>query len=212
MADLPDPVHTAPAEMREIASSARSITVLRHYLRDAADEIESLRARLAQAEAQRDTAWLATSELHDLADRQEAALATARRDALNEAAEYFDTHHGDELAFHWDKDISAYLRMLARAALVVADTGEGLSKTSAKPLVVADTQPSIDKAKCCDLHGRNCEPPSELCCDQCTEAHHGIHGDPPNFDTVSSHHDGSVCSNPDLSGFGVADTPEQEQR
>lgn len=55
--------------------------------------------------------------------------------------------------------------------------------------------------RCCDLHNRNCEPPSELCCGECTEAHHGIHADPPNYDRVlSSHHDGSKCSNPDHYG------------
>lgn len=42
-------------------------------------------------------------------------------------------------------------------------------------------------AVCCDLHGRNCEPPSELCCERCTEAAHPLHAD------------GSICSNPDLS-------------
>lgn len=26
--------------------------------------------------------------------------------------------------------------------------------------------------RCCDLHGRNCEPPSELCCYLCTEERH----------------------------------------
>lgn len=44
---------------------------------------------------------------------------------------------------------------------------------------------------CCDLHGRNCEPPLELCCDLCTEATHPWHGD------------GLPCSNPDLSGGGT---------
>jgi hypothetical protein len=39
---------------------------------------------------------------------------------------------------------------------------------------------------CCDLHSRNCEPPSELCCEGCTEAAHPAHAD------------GSTCSNPDL--------------
>lgn len=42
-------------------------------------------------------------------------------------------------------------------------------------------------ALCCDLHGRNCEPPSELCCSACTESAHPQHAD------------GSACSNPDLS-------------
>lgn len=40
---------------------------------------------------------------------------------------------------------------------------------------------------CCDLHGRICEPPSELCCKSCTEAAH------------PGHADGSACSAPDLS-------------
>lgn len=40
---------------------------------------------------------------------------------------------------------------------------------------------------CCDLHGRNCEPPSELCCQHCTEASHPDHAD------------GSACWSPDLS-------------
>jgi len=44
---------------------------------------------------------------------------------------------------------------------------------------------------CCDLHGRNCEPPSELCCWDCTEATH------------PEHRDGSTCSHPDLSGFSL---------
>jgi len=40
---------------------------------------------------------------------------------------------------------------------------------------------------CCDLHNRNCEPPSELCCWECTEATH------------PDHRDGSACIAPDLS-------------
>ena len=43
-------------------------------------------------------------------------------------------------------------------------------------------------AVCCDLHGPKCEPPSELCCEECTERSHPRHSD------------GSACSNPDLSG------------
>lgn len=42
-------------------------------------------------------------------------------------------------------------------------------------------------ARCCDLHNRNCEPPSELCCWTCTEAAH------------PDHRDGSACIAPDLS-------------
>ncbi|HEU4543315.1 MAG TPA: hypothetical protein VFR23_19450 [Jiangellaceae bacterium] len=32
-----------------------------------------------------------------------------------------------------------------------------------------------DGPPCCDLHNRNCEPPSELCCWACTEANHPNH-------------------------------------
>lgn len=28
---------------------------------------------------------------------------------------------------------------------------------------------------CCDMHNRNCEPPSELCCWECTEIEHPRH-------------------------------------
>ena len=58
----------------------------------------------------------------------------------------------------------------------------------------ADAPAALDgwqPATCCDIHGRNCEPPSELCCDRCTEAAH---------DTFPIRHaDGSTCSAPDLS-------------
>ena len=47
---------------------------------------------------------------------------------------------------------------------------------------------------CCDLHGRNCEPPWELCCGGCTEDSHDAIG----FRT-GTHADGTRCSRPDLS-------------
>lgn len=37
---------------------------------------------------------------------------------------------------------------------------------------------------CCDLHNRNCEPPDELCCTDCTEANHPNH--PPGEPCVSA--------------------------
>lgn len=41
------------------------------------------------------------------------------------------------------------------------------------------------KTGCCDFHNHHCEPPSELCCDRCTEAAH---------DTFPIRHaDGSIC-------------------
>lgn len=53
----------------------------------------------------------------------------------------------------------------------------------------------MNVSPCCDLHGRTCEPPSELCCNRCAEAAHQL------GDAQTGYHmaDGSVCANPDLS-------------
>src|ERR1017187_6083482 len=54
---------------------------------------------------------------------------------------------------------------------------------------------------CCDLHGRNCEPPGELCCWECTEARHGGWRDVRGVSRYG-HPAGELCSNPDLSVDG----------
>jgi hypothetical protein len=41
------------------------------------------------------------------------------------------------------------------------------------------TSPWVERLTCCDLHGRNCEPPSELCCEYCGEAYHPKHAIQP---------------------------------
>lgn len=51
--------------------------------------------------------------------------------------------------------------------------------------------------QCCDLHGRNCEPPSELCCWECTEARHGGWTD-GHGKWRYGHPAGETCSNPVL--------------
>jgi hypothetical protein len=57
---------------------------------EAAEEITALRARVAEVEKERD-GWLSASvDLQNRAQRAEAALATARRDALEEAAKVCD--------------------------------------------------------------------------------------------------------------------------
>lgn len=50
---------------------------------------------------------------------------------------------------------------------------------------------------CCDLHNRNCEPPSELCCWRCTESQHPWHAD------------GSECA---LTGWFEPPTTLRERR
>jgi hypothetical protein len=57
---------------------------------------------------------------------------------------------------------------------------------------------------CCDLHGRNCEPPGELCCCACTEARHNDWTTPSGL-RRHGHPAGETCSNPDLSGSGTTD-------
>jgi hypothetical protein len=56
----------------------------------------------------------------------------------------------------------------------------------------------VNRERCCDSHGRNCEPPSELCCYSCPEAGHRM-GD----SLRGVHTDGSLCASPDLSGTSV---------
>lgn len=44
---------------------------------------------------------------------------------------------------------------------------------------------SVQAPPCCDSHNRNCEPPSELCCHDCTEKTHDMF--------PIRHADGSRC-------------------
>lgn len=55
---------------------------------------------------------------------------------------------------------------------------------------------------CCDLHGRNCEPPSELCCEHCTEARHAGWTDDRGVQRLG-HPAGELCASPDLSGTAM---------
>jgi hypothetical protein len=66
-------------------------------------------------------------------------------------------------------------------------------------LLADDWAEVIDEARCCDMHNRNCEPPSELCCENCTEARHAGWTD-ERGSLRHGHPRGEACSNPDLSG------------
>jgi hypothetical protein len=57
---------------------------------------------------------------------------------------------------------------------------------------------------CCDLHGRNCEPPGDLCCENCTEARHVGWEDSKGVMRYV-HPAGETCSNPDLSPNSLAE-------
>jgi hypothetical protein len=50
-------------------------------------------------------------------------------------------------------------------ALVWVATGDPCERVSA----------AVDAESCCDLHNTHCEPPGDLCCQQCTEAAHPHH-------------------------------------
>ena len=67
---------------------------------------------------------------------------------------------------------------------------------------MANAVRAVYAPRCCDSHGRLCEPPSDLCCGQCVEAGHRL------FDGIQGQHtDGSVCVNPMLSANVL---PERE--
>jgi len=50
---------------------------------------------------------------------------------------------------------------------------------------------------CCEFHGRNCEPPSELCCEECTETRHSGWTDQQGLKRHGHPH-GEVCASPIL--------------
>lgn len=43
------------------------------------------------------------------------------------------------------------------------------------PVVCDPAVGVIGDQRCCDLHGRHCEPPGDLCCGDCTEGQHPWH-------------------------------------
>ena len=70
-------------------------------------------------------------------------------------------------------------------------------------LLADDWAGVVDESRCCDMHGRNCEPPSELCCEECTEARHAGWTDPKGVQRFG-HPAGEACSNPDLSDMSAS--------
>lgn len=59
-----------------------------------------------------------------------------------------------------------------------------------------DVPPDDGLCHCGPMHNEHCEPPSELCCQNCSEVHHGFHNCEiaPQLSTgMNSHHDGSRC-------------------
>lgn len=65
-------------------------------------------------------------------------------------------------------------------------------------LLAEDWATVPDADRCCDMHNRNCEPPSELCCENCTEARHAGWTDERGTPR-HGHPRGEKCSAPDLS-------------
>ncbi len=55
--------------------------------------------------------------------------------------------------------------------------GTLLSWASALGLVVTFSLDGSEIGLCCSMHNEHCEPPSELCCGDCTEAAHPDHRD-----------------------------------
>lgn len=73
----------------------------------------------------------------------------------------------------------------------------------AQDAVLADDWVLVpDETACCDLHGRNCEPLGDLCCEECTEARHAGWVNEDGRQQYG-HPYGEKCSNPDLSDGSV---------
>lgn len=72
----------------------------------------------------------------------------------------------------------------------------GFCLMPSRECVCPDTEARATVPSCCDLHGPNCEPPSELCCEDCTEEHHGAWVDGREIRRFG-HPPGETCSAPD---------------
>ena len=123
-------------------------------------ERDEMYAKLTETRADLDAAMVTIRALQD-------ELATARRAAIGLSA-------GLESA---RRDGAA--DMLDRAAAKLQAYSDVHSSTVAMlrrwAAEVRAGPPTDRTAVCCDLHGSHCEPPSELCCWQCTEAAHPEH-------------------------------------
>jgi hypothetical protein len=62
--------------------------------------------------------------------------------------------------------------------------------------VCPDTEARATVPACCDLHGRNCELPGDLCCQDCTEVRHFAWTDARGVQRYG-HPPGETCSSPD---------------
>ena len=104
-----------------------------------------------------------------------------------------------------EAELDAYRAVVYAARAWRACVPDGrMYPASKRPEMAAALVAAVDAlppaGACCDLHGRNCEPPSELCCRRCTEASH------------PEHRDGTACSAPDLSrGADLAKVVRQRE-
>jgi hypothetical protein len=83
-----------------------------------------------------------------------------------------------------------------------AQLGRGENPPPNTTAALAVTIDRLTGNMCCDLHGRNCEPPGDLCCEDCTEARHAGWTDERRVRRYG-HPAGEVCANPDLSDLPV---------
>lgn len=104
---------------------------------------------------------------YPLTDEQAAVARTELTTALSRWAEYLAERP-------YDAGIPTRRIAIIREILAVL------------PPARARRRPARFASACCDLHGPHCEPPSELCCHDCTEVTH---------DTFPIRHaDGSACA------------------
>jgi hypothetical protein len=87
-----------------------------------------------------------------------AAAVRAERAAAIQA-------HADKVRANGTPEARRFARHLEVAVRLVA-----------VPITVEEAAAAIMAAwQCCDLHGVGCEPPSELCCEECPEGAHPRH-------------------------------------
>ena len=113
-------------------------------------------------------------------------------DATTAGAKALRDYYGDVEVRHYERLVHAVLE--AAAPHIRAAERERMHEHLAEcHACQSRVRHLLAKLPCCDLHGRNCEPPSELCCENCTEADH------------PAHRQLGPCSNPILSPSTLAE-------
>jgi len=147
---------------------------------------ESVLAEVDAERVRQDERWGEQNHPDGTGSRTRATIAELARKACQQAAAEGTVtwRHilAEEVAeAHACADTAALRAELVQVAAVAVNWIEAIDRRTTTAV------------RCCEMHNQHCEPPSELCCEHCTEATHGMWVQTPTGMWPASHADGSTC-------------------